>query len=250
MIMSRRIGNSIIRRLAIIIMSLTLALGCLTVSAFADEPTQEELLAQYYAALAAMSNDSSTAEAAKEQEKQIKKAAQDASVMAQIMALQAQYPEGMPWDESNVYKTINKGRGNLGVVSACQAFAYLIQDTIFPGKKVYFKDTGIMKKLFPAGGSFTVSLTYYPDTEDYGCWEIEGYNGDNPVINQSFEKYYSKLRPGDIICDPMHACVIISKDDNYVTVVEGNRGGKVHWGRRISKESLRRGLEYIETVYK
>lgn len=207
------------------------------VSAQAIDASQAEQLAMYYEALGD-----------KENAALYRNLIQDTQVYQQIMALQALYPEGSKWDESNVYKTISKGRGNSGVVSACQAFAYLVQDNVFGKKKVSYKRTGLVSAVI-GQGSYQITLNYYPETDDYGCWEISGYDGNNAKANQKFEALYAALRVGDIIADSSHMVVVLSKDANGVTVVEGNRGGQVHWGRRILKESLRRGMEAVETVY-
>lgn len=243
-------------RLFAIILSVVLCIGSTFVSAYADEPTQEELLAQYYAALAAMSGEDAAAVEAQAAAQQAQAAAkiaaqqaEDNTVLAQILAQKASFPEGTPWGDANTYRTINRGHGNSGVVSACQAFTYLLQDTVFPGRKVHYKDSRMIRMILPHGGQYSVGLDYYPQTGDYGCWEIRGYMGDNPAINQKFEEMWNSIRIGDIVNDYNHSVLVIGKTPDRITVVEGNRGGKVHWGRQILKESLRKGLASIETVY-
>ena len=60
---------------------------------------------------------------------------QNQSVYDKIMALKEVYPDGMKWDSSNTYvlaQDENRDNGWGGCeFSACQAFAYQIQDTVF-----------------------------------------------------------------------------------------------------------------------
>ncbi len=238
--------NKLLRKLIVIITVICLSLGSTMVMAFADEhePTQEELLAQYYAALAKMTGDEQAALLAKQNEI----IAQDNMVFAQIMALKEQFPDGMQWGMEKLYTSPNKGRAMWGQQHACGAFALMVQDMIFgTGRKVNVKQTGILKAV--SGRSYQMTLTYYPQTGQYGAWELVGYNGDNPVINQNFEKIWAELRVGDVIADLNHAVVVLTKSPDAITVVEGNSGGKVRWGRRILKESLRKGMQLVESMY-
>ena len=239
-----------IKRLLVLVLSLTLIAGSTFVNAYADEPTQEELLAQYYAALAQMTGDEAAAAQARDAAQIAARQAEDNAVLAKILAQKELFPEGTPWGDANTYKTIAKGHGNSGVVSACQAFSYMLQDSVFGGKKIYYRETKLLRNFLPNGGQYLLTLNYYPQTGDYGCWELSGYAGDNPVTNQKFEELWNKLRIGDIVNDSYHSVLVIGKTSDRITVVEGNRGGKVHWGRVILKESLRKGLSSVETVYK
>lgn len=70
--------------------------------------------------------------------------------------------------------------------------------------------------------------------------------------NSNFDAAFNSLRPGDVISikQPSHSMVILSKNENSITVVEGNYGEKVHWGKVLSKEELRSNLLLIESAYK
>lgn len=179
---------------------------------------------------------------------------EDAVILSKILELQALYPQGTAWGMGNTYKTINKGRINGGTVYACQAFAYLVQDYAFgAGHKVKGKATGleqwVNKNLLGVYGSWSASLVYYPETGDFGAWEVQGYDGSDPTVNANFEKIYANLRVGDIVQDVYHMVVVLSKDETGITVAEGNNNGMVKYGRRITKESLRRSLIRVETMY-
>lgn len=180
---------------------------------------------------------------------------EDAAILQKLEEFKATYPEGTPWNFNNTYKTTSKGRINSGTVGSCQSFAYLVQDYVFgPGKKVKGKATGfesyINNDIRKAnGGTWTASPKFYPETGAVGAWEVAGYDGQDPTVNANFEKIYANLRVGDLIQDAYHISMVISKDDTGVTIAEGNFNGKVHYGRRILKESLRRSLIRIETMY-
>lgn len=55
------------------------------------------------------------------------------------------------------------------------------------------------------------------------------------------------LQAGDIVVDGNHSSVVLTKGDDYITVAEGNNGGKVKWGRKISKDLLRVSLMTVES---
>ena len=75
-------------------------------------------------------------------------------------------------------------------------------------------------------------------------------------INKAMPKSYPKtayssaresLQVGDILAqvNPGHAMVIIAMDDNGVTIGEGNYGGRVHYGRRLSYAAIDQHLAYV-----
>lgn len=164
-----------------------------------------------------------------------------------IMALQAIYPDGMKWDESNTYiqpKEENRDNGWAGLTRrACQAFAYTIQDAVFGSSaKVNWYQTGLDDWCIRnAGGQIVASR----DTD--WAWVPVGYVGQDPVINAKFEEYWNKIQVGDGIADGNHIMIVLTKADDHVTVVEGNNGGKVRWGRKIPKDILRISLSSVET---
>jgi len=233
----------LIKKIIVFATILSMMFGSMIVNTFADEPTQEELLAQYYAALAAMTEDEQAALAAKQAEI----VAQDNMVYLQLMALKEKFPDGMKWGMEKIYISANKGRMLGGLQHACGAFAVRLQDIVFgTGRKVKVKKTNILSL---ANGTYSMHLTYYPQTGQYGAWELDGYNGDNAQINMNFEKIWNELRVGDVVADLNHAVIVLSKTPDSITVAEGNNDGKVRWGRRILKESLRKGLQIVETMY-
>jgi len=148
-----------------------------------------------------------------------------ADVNTRLMALKATYPEGTLWGMGNAYKGNNSRPWSVPNPVACQAFAYLVQDTVFGSTTIKFLDTT---------SEFN---RYYKNAEA-----------------RSFDDIWNSLRPGDIIHDNNHSVVVLSKSENSITVVEGNYSinhgpGMVHWGRTISIDYLRGNLRYVETAY-
>lgn len=168
------------------------------------------------------------------------------SVTDQILALKAIYPDGMKWDESNTYTLAKDERRDNGgpgwQVSACQAFAYTVQDTIF-GTSTVFKmyETGLDDWIYTDG----VGLIEQGDAG----WVPVGYYGQDPVIDAKFKEYWDKIQPGDALADCNHIVVVLTKTDDYVVVVEGNYNGEVNWGRMIHRRDLRLSLDHVETPF-
>ncbi len=161
-----------------------------------------------------------------------------------IMALKAIYPQGMKWDESNIYiqpKEENRDNGWAGLTRrACQAFAYTIQDAVFGSSaKINWYRTGLSDWCMANAGGRIVSKK--------GVWIPVGYTGQDPAINAKFEEYWNKIQVGDAIADCNHIVIVLTKEDDHVTVVEGNYNRMVNWGRKITKEQLRVSLETVET---
>lgn len=74
----------------------------------------------------------------------------------------------------------------------------------------------------------------------YACagfaWKItdEVFGSDAPTVTV-YPKTPADLKPGDIINRFDHAMVVVSVDDQYINVCDGNNGGQVTWGG-MSKE--------------
>ena len=170
----------------------------------------------------------------------------DMEIYNKIMALQTIYPQGMPWDKTNTYiqpAEENRENGWAGLTrTACQAFAYTIQDAVF-GSSARFNwyQTGLRDWCMIYAGGTIISRS------DGSGWIPKGYEGQDPIINARFEEYWNKIRVGDAIADLNHIMVVLTKEDDKVTVVEGNLNGMVNWGRVLTKEQLRLTLETIET---
>lgn len=170
--------------------------------------------------------------------------AKNQEIYNKIMALKEIYPQGMKWDESNIYiqpQEENRENGWAGLTRrACQAFAYTIQDAVFGSSaQINWYRTGLADWCMVNAGGLIVNQD--------GVWIPVGYYGQDSAINARFEKYWNKIQVGDAIADCNHIVVVLTKEDDHVTVVEGNYNGMVNWGRKITKEQLRVSLETVET---
>ncbi len=47
----------------------------------------------------------------------------------------------------------------------------------------------------------------------------------------------------------VHSVLVLQKNGNTLTVVEGNHNATVHWGRKITKKELQESGFYVETRY-
>lgn len=218
-------------------------------------------LAQYYSALAAQGSSSGKAAAS----------SNDVSlVTGKIMALQATYPDGTPWGDNTPYTTRSQYPNMRSSATACQAFAYLVQDAAFGTQKYKRHSTGLssyIRKKVGAGNSYKLVIgnsRFVPTKNTYSSndpeWDLvmqsnndhswiavyannmRIYDGMDPKINAQFEKMWSQLTVGDMVCDANHAAVVLTKNDTGITIVEGNSNSSVRWGRYISKETLRVAL--------
>lgn len=127
-----------------------------------------------------------------------------------IVAMEAKYPTGTPWTNSNTYAW-ECSWGAAG----CMGFAHMMSDAAFGTKQT----TGVAT----------------------GFRTIEPSDVDN---------IYDVIRIGDVVRVPSnHSVVVLEKHSDYIVICEGNASGKVRWGRRISKDTILSECTYIETRY-
>ena len=87
----------------------------------------------------------------------------------------------------------------------------------------------------------------------YGCIALCGEISDKvfgkyaPVTKHS---NFSRIKAGDHIrIGNEHSVMVLQKNGNTLTVVEGNYNTTVHWGRKITKKELQESGFYVETRY-
>ena len=135
-----------------------------------------------------------------------------AAVYEKMIALQSDYPEGMPWtnDDEYVlsYVEIRDGRPvNVRFTGrGCVAFAFILSSAAF----------GDLPLKTLERGSFT-----YDDLRV----------GDMPRINSD-----------------THTVIILEKYDDHVVIAEGNYNSSIHWGRTLTREQIMNS-DYIWTRY-
>lgn len=125
----------------------------------------------------------------------------DAEVYNRIIALKSEFPEGMKWTDDNTY--------------------------------THSKDVGYkyVSGMALSGGGCHAFVLKVLDTVFPGITPFK-YAWDSSLFS------YDSIRVGDVIWEPGHVAIVLTKDATSVTVVEGNYNNKVHWGRRIGKDKL------------
>lgn len=115
------------------------------------------------------------------------------------------------------------------------------------------------KTVYPEGMRWTNDNMYVSGADEfplecYGCAAFaysisDGVFGINTpeVAHQDF----SKLKVGDIVhCQNLtHFVIILKIDGDKVTVAEGNYNSKIHWGRVIKMDNLKKNGSIIFTRY-
>ena len=114
-----------------------------------------------------------------------------------------------------------------------------------------------MKKTYKEGQSWTNENRQYfweaTNCQCYGCIALCGEISDKvfgkyaPVTKHS---NFSRIKAGDHIrIGNEHSVMVLQKNGNTLTVVEGNYNATVHWGRKITKKELQESGFYVETRY-
>ena len=114
-----------------------------------------------------------------------------------------------------------------------------------------------MKKTYKEGLSWTNENRQYfweaTNCQCYGCIALCGEISDKvfgkyaPVTKHS---NFSRIKAGDHIrIGNEHSVMVLQKNGNMLTVVEGNYNATVHWGRKITKKELQESGFYVETRY-
>lgn len=133
-----------------------------------------------------------------------------------ILALKAQYPDGMTWTNDNVYKIpglLSTGELHYTLNRGCAAFTLMCQDAAF-------------------GPTDWVNGTKF-----------------KPRSHEVFDD----IRVGDIVrydnSSGGHEVIVLEKKDDSIIVAEGNYSGRVHWGREITRDFLEANDFFVSTRY-
>ena len=120
-----------------------------------------------------------------------------------------------------------------------------------------------LKKDYPEGKKWT-NDNYYEGTGNngssrrgYGCAafaflvqdKVFGKTGKH--ITTYYDLEWEDLRVGDHlrINYDTHSVIVLSVEDDYITVCEGNYNSSIHWGRKITRDRLEETFAYRETCY-
>ncbi len=141
------------------------------------------------------------------------------------------------------------------------------------GKQYYFDDGGgelsddeayekiiALKDSYPEGMSWTNDNSYQSGYRTgYGCAGFafmvqDAVFGKNTKKTTSTTLDWDALRVGDHIrmenvSGGEHSVIILSIDDNSITLCEGNYNFSIHWGRTVTQEELEEKFIYHETCY-
>ncbi len=138
-----------------------------------------------------------------------------------LLALQDEYPEGTPWTNNSPNPAyVWRFKGSVVSMGGCAAFAAILQDRVF-------------------GSIVDVPVTWQRITEDCAMAGVH----ECPVPYT-----WEYLWPGDILQFPGHTVIVIQKMEDSVIIAEGNNGGTVRWGRKISKAGVSTA-NYVLTRY-
>ena len=120
-----------------------------------------------------------------------------------------------------------------------------------------------LQKIYPENMSWTVNNTYdWDNSYIYGMYSPTGIGCSafahaisDAIFGAGSPAYchydFNNIKVGDIISldRENHDAIVLAVDDNYITIVEGNYSGTVHWGRKIKRSSLYNWGNCIVTRY-
>lgn len=101
-----------------------------------------------------------------------------------------------------------------------------------------------LRSTYPEGMPLTNSYYYYSPRfgNGYGCYGFAAKLSDTVFGKEkayTTHKSFDKIRTGDNIrIGNYHSVIVLTKQNNYITVVEGNFNSSVHWDRKITSSSL------------
>lgn len=147
-------------------------------------------------------------------------AGSDLNVSAEIEVLMQIYPEGTVCTNSTPeFHVCAHWPGVLMSAQGCWGFAILF-----------------VSKLYNLNLTKNLSVTYLEINRT-----VSGYYPKTPYASAR-----ESLQVGDILAqvNPGHAMVVIAMDDSGITIGEGNYGGRVHYGRRLSYAAIDQHLAY------
>lgn len=107
-----------------------------------------------------------------------------------------------------------------------------------------YKTLNSLRSTYPEGMPLTNSYYYYSPVfgNGYGCYGFAAKLSDTVFgTTKSYQTHtsFSKIKVGDNIrIGNSHSVIVLTKNDNYITVVEGNYNSSVHWDRKITSSSL------------
>ena len=120
-----------------------------------------------------------------------------------------------------------------------------------------YADIMALQEQYPEGTVWDGDTMYVSSIGRYAACDAFAQMLSDEVFGAMKEKYhkdFDNIKVGDMVCyhteyDTDHTVIVLEVKDNSVIVAEGNYGGKVHWGRKISFEFLKENTYRIYTRY-
>lgn len=142
------------------------------------------------------------------------------SVYDAMIAMKAEYPEGMRWTDDNYYAW-NGGIYNGG--SGCAGFAFILSDAAF----------GTLPARVITGSP-----------EDFG------WIRDPALIEEDLYFSIDDIRVGDIlrVNQGTHSVIVLEVHADHLVIAEGNYNSSIHWGRKLYAADIML-VDYILTRY-
>ena len=174
--------------------------------------------------------------------------------------------------KKHIYKTVKKVAATKNkkgyTVYKCDECSKTYRETTVydPKESQVRSDLMAMKKKYPEGTRWTINYHYTWGPEKYyagmtcvgyGCvgfafkMSDAAYGKYNKSRKISGKNWYKKIRVGDIIRveNNSHSVVVLKRNKNSITVVEGAYNNSVHWGRKISMSEIKKKGSYLITRY-
>ena len=101
-----------------------------------------------------------------------------------------------------------------------------------------------LRSTYPEGMPLTNSYYYYSPKfgNGYGCYGFAAKLSDTVFGTEkayTTHSTFDNIKVGDNIrIGNSHSVIVLTKESNYITVVEGNYNSSVHWDRKITSSSL------------
>lgn len=114
-----------------------------------------------------------------------------------------------------------------------------------------------LKKQYPDGTRWTNENIYTPLTKYYsyvaGCAGFAHMLSDAAfgTLEERNSENFNNIRVGDIlrINNNTHSVIVLSVENDIVTVAEGNYNNSVKWGRQLKYDDIKKNIDYIITRY-
>jgi hypothetical protein len=123
-------------------------------------------------------------------------------------------------------------------------------------RAVYQRMTALRPE-YPHGMRWTNNQSYAWNggvySRGYGCVAFAFILSDAAFGNLRARRhyYFDNIRVGDIIRinNDTHSVIVLSINDNGITIAEGNFNSSVYWGRTLSWRTLQNNINYVLTRY-